>query len=60
MNDENEGLGGSYLIDPTTGQRALVARTKPPAPAGEQKDEPASEAGFFSPDQPADPTTTAE
>lgn len=27
MNDQNDGLGGSYLLDPTTGQRTLVERT---------------------------------
>lgn len=27
MSDQNDGLGGSYLLDPTTGQRTLVERT---------------------------------
>lgn len=27
MNDQNEGLGGSYVLDPETGQRTLVERT---------------------------------
>lgn len=26
--DENEGHGGSYVIDPATGKRELVERTK--------------------------------
>lgn len=27
MSDQNEGLGGSYMLDPATGQRTLVERT---------------------------------
>lgn len=27
MTDENEGKGGSYVIDPATGERKLVDRT---------------------------------
>jgi hypothetical protein len=57
MSDEHEGLGGSYTLNPRTGKRTLVARTEPPVPAGEQKDEPAADAGFFSPVAPADLTT---
>ena len=30
--DENEGLGGSYIVDPDTGARRLVERTQDPAP----------------------------
>ncbi|WP_198116931.1 hypothetical protein [Massilia rhizosphaerae] len=59
MNDDNAGLGGSYMLDPTTGKRTLVARTEPPAEAAAQIDEPA-EAGFFTPVEPADTTTTTE
>lgn len=59
MNDENAGLGGSYVLDPKTGQRTLVARTEPPAEAAAQNDKPA-DAGFFSPVRPADSTITAE
>jgi hypothetical protein len=35
MNDEFAGQGGSYLIDPKTGKRTLIERTKdqPEAPA---------------------------
>ena len=29
MIDENQGLGGSYLLDPKTGKRKLVERTQP-------------------------------
>ena len=31
--DENEGQGGSYLLDPKTNKRTLVERTAPPADA---------------------------
>ena len=30
MNDENAGLGGTYLLDPKTGKRTLVERTFDP------------------------------
>jgi len=56
MSDENEGLGGSYALNTKTGKRTLVARTDPPASAEAKPDEPA-DAGFFSPDAPADKTT---
>jgi len=59
MNDENADLGGSYLLNPKTGERTLVARTEPPADAVVQNDEPA-DAGFFSPVQPAESTITTE
>ena len=29
MNGENPGEGGSYLLDPETGERTLVKRTSP-------------------------------
>ena len=29
MNDEYAGQGGTYLLDPATGKRTLVARTMP-------------------------------
>lgn len=29
MSDEYDGMGGSYVVDPTTGQRVLVERTQP-------------------------------
>lgn len=53
MNDENDGMGGSYTLNPKTGKRTLVARTEPPADAAAQADEPAN-AGFFSPAEPVD------
>ena len=56
MIDENEGLGGSYVLDPKTNKRALMARTEPPAEATAENDEPA-DAGFFPPAAPADKTT---
>ncbi|QJE03044.1 hypothetical protein HH212_26165 [Massilia forsythiae] len=59
MNDEHEGLGGSYTLDPKTGKRTLVARTTPPDEAEEQTEKPAA-AGFFSPEQPAEPTNATE
>ena len=30
MSDENEGMGGSYTVDPETGKRTLVERTFDP------------------------------
>ena len=30
--DPNAGLGGSYILDPKTGQRTLVERTQEGAP----------------------------
>jgi len=38
--DEFRGQGGSYVIDPATGQRTLVERTAETAPAA---DEPVNE-----------------
>jgi len=55
MSDENEGLGGSYTLNPKNGKRTLVARTAPPVPAEAPTDEPAA-AGFFSPEAPAEST----
>jgi hypothetical protein len=48
MNDEFEGIGGSYLLDPVTGLRTLTARTEPPPTAEQPTTEPA-QAGFFTP-----------
>lgn len=56
MIDENEGMGGSYTLDPKTKKRTLVARTEPPAEAAVENDEPA-DAGSFLPVAPADKTT---
>ena len=56
MIDENEGLGGSYTLNPKTGKRTLVERTKP----AEQTDKPADEAGFFSPAESAETTQPKE
>lgn len=30
MSDENEGMGGSYTVDPETGKRTLTERTHDP------------------------------
>lgn len=63
MNDEFEGMGGSYLINQKTGTRALVSRTEdtPPDPPTLTEiiapTEPAN-AGFFTPVAPAKTTTT--
>jgi hypothetical protein len=62
MTDENEGRGGSYVID-ETGARKLIERTLNPGddppiePAA--PDQPAT-AGFFSPVAPAEQPTTTE
>ena len=55
MIDENEGLGGSYVLDPKTKKRTLMERTAPPALAEANTDEPA-DAGFSSPAAPAGKT----
>jgi hypothetical protein len=31
--DEYQGQGGSYLLDPKTGKRTLIERTKPATPS---------------------------
>lgn len=71
MNDEFEGMGGSYVIN-EAGARVLIARTEEAAPALAaaepepptlteiiHQDEPA-DAGFFTPVAPAESTTTTE
>jgi hypothetical protein len=62
MTDENEGRGGSYVID-ETGARKLIERTRNPGdePSAEPAapDQPAS-AGFFSPVAPAEQSPTTE
>lgn len=72
MNDQYEGQGGSYALDPETGARTLIARTREPggAPPERAPDtrgavEPVqpTEVGFFTPVEPvlpADTTTTTE
>ena len=32
MQDEYQGQGGSYLVDPKTGKRKLIQRTEPAQP----------------------------
>lgn len=64
MNEQNEGQGGSYAIDPGTGARVLLQRTQAqamppdPQPAIAVQDEPA-QAGFFTPAAPASPVDAA-
>lgn len=52
MEYQNAGMGGSYVLDPKTGERRLTERTN-------EITEPAK-AGFFTPVPvtPADTTTT--
>lgn len=52
MVDEYKGQGGSYLVNPKTGKRKLVQRTKPAphptfevAPDGISSDTPAPDPG---------------
>jgi len=33
MTNEHRGEGGSYLLDPETGERKLIKRTLPPTPS---------------------------
>jgi len=37
MSESTRGQGGSYVIDPKSGEKRLVERTEPPAPAPEAK-----------------------
>ncbi|MET3132862.1 hypothetical protein AAKU55_003143 [Oxalobacteraceae bacterium GrIS 1.11] len=72
MNDAYEGLGGSYALDPETGVRTLIARTRepgaaPPDPAPQSPPAAApaqpAQAGFLTPADPvppADSTHTTE
>jgi hypothetical protein len=67
MNDDYNGHGGSYLID-GDGQRKLIERTRergedpaladPPTLNEVIPQEQPAQAGFFSPENPAEPTTT--
>lgn len=67
MNDEFEGMGGSYIIG-DDGARVLVSRTR--EPGDEPPDPPIlteivvpdqpADAGFFTPVAPAESTTTTE
>lgn len=41
MNEQNEGMGGSYTLNPQTGERRLIERTTDePTPAPEPEPEP--------------------
>ncbi|MDB5937545.1 MAG: hypothetical protein JWQ01_4889 [Massilia sp.] len=67
MNDEFEGMGGSYVIN-EAGARALVERTReagdeppePPAAAEIVVPSKPAKAGFSLPVAPAESTTTTE
>jgi hypothetical protein len=52
MSDQNAGMGGSYLLDPVTGERKLIERTTEPLFT-----EPA-DAGFLTPVDPVTPADT--
>jgi hypothetical protein len=39
MIDEYSGQGGSYLLDPKTGKRKLIERTKPAQPSDTNTEE---------------------
>jgi hypothetical protein len=64
--DQYHGQGGTYLLDPETGERVLLERTEPPAPENVPPPEPApsleharrrarAERGRFRGDDPATP-----
>ena len=40
MTDTNEGMGGSYTLDPKTGKRTLVERTHDPLLPSAQPEPP--------------------
>ena len=42
--DEFEGIGGSYIVDPKTGERTLVERTQENQPPAEQAPEKSDDA----------------
>ena len=66
MNDEFEGMGGSYIIN-ADGARELMSRTREP---GDEPEPPTlteviaphepADAGFFTPVAPAESTTETE
>ena len=39
MEDEYQGQGGTYLLDPKTGKRKLIERTEPANPSELQPEE---------------------
>ena len=39
MEDEYQGQGGTYLLDPKTGKRKLIERTEPANPSEPQTEE---------------------
>ena len=48
FNDEFDGMGGSYIVDPKTGKRKLVERTEQPVfdePAAQEEAKPATKEG---------------
>jgi hypothetical protein len=65
MNDQYEGMGGSYRIDSDTGARVLVSRTEDAPPPAPPDPDPApaapskpAKAGFFTPVDPVPPADT--
>lgn len=59
MNDEYAGQGGTYLLDPATGKRTLLARTVPAAAVAEAAT-PAPAANAPTPAPGAKPAPIAE
>jgi hypothetical protein len=39
MEDEYQGQGGTYLLDPKTGKRKLIERTEPAQPSEPEPEE---------------------
>jgi len=39
MEDEYQGQGGTYLLDPKTGKRKLIERTEPAKPLNPEPEE---------------------
>lgn len=68
MNDEYAGQGGTYLLDPATGKRTLVARTMPagtpaatpaPAPMQTHAQEPTPDVPQTDPEAQTEPTESS-
>ena len=60
MEDEYQGQGGTYLLDPKTGKRKLIERTEPANPSEPQPEE-LSDASDPQPEElsdASDPRTT--
>lgn len=59
MSDEYDGLGGTYLLDPATGRRTLLARTMPAGDAPMQTPLPTQSQVKAAAPEPTKPSTSS-